>query len=140
MLINYHSFADANLIPNDPQSVFVFGSNTLGIHGAGLARVAVKRFGALSGKPKGLQGQSYAIITKDLGKPVHPSVTAPAIVDQIKLLYEYAKKRPLLRFYIPYTKGGTNRSGYSAEEIFEMFTKNIEVPTNILFHESYNEN
>lgn len=44
--------------------VFVFGSNVLGIHGAGAALTAVRHFGAVHGIGEGLQGQSYAIPTK----------------------------------------------------------------------------
>lgn len=45
--------------------VFVFGSNLSGIHGAGAARVAMEKFGAVWGQGRGLNGQSYAIATKD---------------------------------------------------------------------------
>jgi hypothetical protein len=47
--------------------IFVFGSNTLGRHGAGAAKQAMK-FGAKYGQARGLQGQTYAIVTKDLAK------------------------------------------------------------------------
>lgn len=45
--------------------VFVFGSNLAGIHGAGAAKVAIDKFGAVWGQGQGLNGQSYAIATKD---------------------------------------------------------------------------
>ena len=45
--------------------VFVFGSNLAGIHGAGAAKIAKKKFGAIQGQGRGLMGQSYAIATKD---------------------------------------------------------------------------
>lgn len=45
--------------------VFVFGSNLAGIHGAGAAKVAMEKFGAVWGQGRGLNGQSYAIATKD---------------------------------------------------------------------------
>lgn len=48
--------------------IFVFGSNTQGRHGKGAALLAKNKFGAIYGQAKGLQGQSYAIITKDLTK------------------------------------------------------------------------
>lgn len=44
---------------------FVFGSNLGGYHGAGAAKEALERFGAVYGKAEGLQGQSYGIPTKD---------------------------------------------------------------------------
>lgn len=45
--------------------IFVFGSNLAGIHGAGAARTAVERHGAIMGQGIGLQGNSYGIPTKD---------------------------------------------------------------------------
>ena len=40
--------------------IFVFGSNMNGNHAGGAARLAVEKFGAIMGKAKGIQGQSYA--------------------------------------------------------------------------------
>lgn len=45
--------------------IFVFGSNLLGIHGKGAALTAVKKYGAINGQRIGLQGNSYAIPTKE---------------------------------------------------------------------------
>lgn len=61
MIRRYHK--DGTL-PTDGE-IFVFGSNESGIHGAGAARVANKQFGAPWGQGFGLNGQSYAIATKD---------------------------------------------------------------------------
>ena len=47
------------------KTVFVFGSNLAGIHGAGSAREALLRHGAIYGQGIGLAGNSYAIPTKD---------------------------------------------------------------------------
>ena len=52
----------------EPNVIFVFGSNTEGKHGAGAAALAKSEFGAIQGQAEGLQGNSYAIITKDLKK------------------------------------------------------------------------
>lgn len=54
-------------ISPEPGVVFVFGSNPEGRHGAGAAKVARERFGAVYGQGEGLQGNAYAIPTKDLG-------------------------------------------------------------------------
>ena len=51
-----------------PNQIFVFGSNTQGRHGLGAAKIALQKFGAKYGQAEGIQGQSYAIITKDLTK------------------------------------------------------------------------
>ena len=45
--------------------IFVFGSNSAGIHGAGAARIALLFFNAKTGVGNGLTGQSYAIPTKN---------------------------------------------------------------------------
>lgn len=47
------------------RAVFVFGSNEAGFHGAGAARDALLKYGAKLGQAFGLQGQSYAIPTKN---------------------------------------------------------------------------
>ena len=49
----------------EPNYVFVFGSNPEGRHGAGAARTALQ-FGAKYGVGRGLQGQTYALVTKNL--------------------------------------------------------------------------
>lgn len=48
-----------------PNEIFVFGSNALGMHHAGAARVAYNEFGAEWGNGEGLQGQSYSIPTME---------------------------------------------------------------------------
>lgn len=41
--------------------VFVFGSNSQGLHYGGAAKVAAEKFGAIMGQGHGMQGKSYAI-------------------------------------------------------------------------------
>ena len=48
-----------NIIPEE-NTVFVFGSNPEGRHGAGAAKIAKEKFGAIYGQGEGLQGSSYA--------------------------------------------------------------------------------
>ena len=45
--------------------IFVFGSNLAGYHGAGAALFALKSHHAVYGVGEGIQGDSYAIPTKD---------------------------------------------------------------------------
>lgn len=54
-----------NITQLAPNEVFVFGSNLAGIHGAGAALLAARRFGATRGIGIGRMGQSYGIPTKD---------------------------------------------------------------------------
>lgn len=56
------------LIKPDANTIFVFGSNPKGIHGAGAAATAKTQFGAIQGQGEGLQGNAYALPTKDLDK------------------------------------------------------------------------
>lgn len=51
-----------------PNEVILVGTNTKGIHGKGLAKLAKDKFGLLPGISKGLCGQCYGIVTKDLAK------------------------------------------------------------------------
>lgn len=122
-----------------PNQIFVFGSNTQGRHGLGAAKTAKDKFGAKYGQAEGLQGQSYAIITKDLTKDdkKNPSRTPEQIKEQIHKLYEFARKNPDKEFLVAYSKDGKNLNYYSNEDMAEMFASE-EVPSNIVFEEGFN--
>ena len=51
-------------ITPDANTIFVFGSNPEGRHGAGAAKIAREKFGAIYGQGEGLQGNAYALPTK----------------------------------------------------------------------------
>lgn len=120
----------------EPHQIFVFGSNTEGKHGAGAAKIAKLKYGAIYGKAIGRQGQSYAIITKDLSKGMR-SITPYLIKGQINDLYNYAKQHPELEFHIAYANIGIkNLNGYSHEEMADFFSC-VEIPENIFFSTSY---
>jgi hypothetical protein len=139
-----------------PNHVFVFGSNPQGIHGAGGAKVATG-FGAKYGIGRGLQGQTYALVTKNLNagfkepstgivydKAGYKSVSSEQISENIKELYVVAKNHPDLLFIISYKyetweNGQPKKSlnGYDGKEIFDLFTKNKDVPSNMVFHNSF---
>jgi hypothetical protein len=55
-------------IKPEQNTIFVFGSNPEGRHGAGAAKIAKEQFGAIYGQGEGIQGNSYAIPTKDIYK------------------------------------------------------------------------
>ena len=60
-----------NITP-DANTIFVFGSNPEGRHGAGAAKIAREQFGAKYGVGEGLTGNAYALPTKDLrSKPLY---------------------------------------------------------------------
>ena len=122
----------------DENGIFVFGSNTQGRHGKGAALTAKNMFKAVYGRAKGLQGQSYAIVTKDLTKPTHPSVTRQSIEEQIAELYKYANENPGKEMYVAYAGSGANLNGYSNEEMAQMFASS-PIPNNIVFEAGFNE-
>lgn len=124
-----------NLAPNQ---VFVFGSNTQGRHGKGAALTAKNKFGAIYGQAEGPQGQSYAIITKDLTKNTHPSRTPEQIKEQVHNLYEYARENPDKEFLVAYSGKGTNLNAYSNQEMADMFSSE-PIPNNIVFEQEFNE-
>lgn len=139
-----------------PEHVFVFGSNPQGRHGAGAAKAALA-FGAKYGIGRGLQGQSYALVTKNLkagfkepGTGIvyetegFQSVNKTQIEHNILELFEIAEKNPDKYFIVSYKyetwpNGSPKKSlnGYSGEEMWEMFTNNKVVPANMVFHNSF---
>lgn len=86
------------------------GSNALGMHHAGAARVAYNEFGAEWGNGEGLQGQSYSIPTME-GE--HNTKLA------IMRFTQYAREHPELKFLV--TPVGCGIAGYTPEEIAPMF-------------------
>ena len=61
--MNYYSGYINELKENE---IFVFGSNPEGRHGAGTAKIAKEKFGAVYGVGRGLTGQCWALPTKNL--------------------------------------------------------------------------
>lgn len=118
--------------------VFVFGSNTQGRHGKGAALVARNNFGAVYGQAEGIQGRSFAIITKDLTSRTQPSRTPEQIKEQIHKLYEYTKQNPGKEFLVAYSASGTNLNFYSNDQMAEMFASE-NIPNNIVFEEGFNK-
>jgi hypothetical protein len=98
------------------REIFVFGSNTAGIHGAGAARFAVKNHGAIYGQGFGLQGNSYAIPTKDDKIKTLPLDVIAKYVDEFIF---YASYHFDWKFKV--TAIGTGLAGYTAQQIAPMF-------------------
>ncbi|MDD4109963.1 MAG: hypothetical protein PHS54_00255 [Clostridia bacterium] len=119
----------------EPDQIFVFGSNTQGRHGAGAALVALQKFGAIYGQSAGWQGNSYAIITKDLTKNIHPSITPERIIEQIQQLYLHARVS-LKEFFIAYKGTGKLLCGYTPQQMAKMFACE-DIPNNIIFEETF---
>lgn len=121
---------DGDITP-DKDTVFVFGSNTEGRHGKGAAKLAKDKFGAKYGQSEGLQGNSYAIPTKNLKKGTR-SVAMKDITQSIKKMYDVAKKNPDKQFKVAY-RTDSNLSGYKLSEFATMFKYAGDAPENVVF-------
>jgi uncharacterized protein (DUF1810 family) len=97
-----------------PNQIFVFGSNALGYHTGGASGTARKKFGAVWGKPEGIQGQSYAIPV-DFGK----GNVAPDIQPYVDRFIAYAKTHPENHFFV--TRVGCGIAGFTDQEMAEHF-------------------
>ena len=97
-------------------TIFVFGSNQLGIHGAGSAKFAKEYYGARMGTGKGIQGHSYAIPTKE-------SPTQDMHFDKIRKhvneFKQYAYDHPELLFQV--TKVGCGLAHQPEEKMASLF-------------------
>lgn len=98
--------------------IWVFGSNLAGIHGAGAAKVAIDKFGAVWGQGLGLNGQSYAIATKDENFFTRP---LELIERDIKIfnVYTTISSNADKRWFI--TRVGCGLAGLRDEDIAPMF-------------------
>jgi len=133
-------FTPENITELKENEIFVFGSNTQGRHSLGAALIAKQKFGAIYGQSWGLQGQSYAIITKDLTKPHHEqlkSISLEFIHDQIIRFYNFAAQNKHLTFYV--VKLGCSLAGWSIPEIAEQFRNHKYIPPNIIFPKEFIE-
>ena len=104
--------------------VFVFGSNRQGRHGKGAALTARNKFGAIYGQSEGLQGQSYAIITKELRKEYQP-VSLGEIKLGVDTFIQFAKDNKHLTFYV--VELGCNLAYFTVEEIAPLFKSAIKL-------------
>lgn len=96
--------------------IFVFGSNLAGRHGKGAALHARQHHGAIYGQGIGLQGNSYAIPTKDENLKTLPLAE---IAKHVTAFIRYAMDHHGLDFEV--TKIGCGLAGYREQDIFPMF-------------------
>lgn len=134
------SYYVGNITP-DINTIFVFGSNPEGRHGAGAAKIAREHFGAIYGQGEGLQGNAYALPTKDLRVIENRglrSISEAQIIEHIKKLYEVARQNPSKQFKIAYRNTDkVSLNGYTGLEMIDMFLKAGTIPTNILFSKEW---
>ena len=130
-------------IEPEPNTIFVFGSNPEGRHGAGAAKIAREKFGAIYGQGEGLQGHAYALPTKDLRVKEnngYRSISKEQIIENIKKLYKCAKEHSNLDFKVAYRNiEKPSLNGYTGIEMIKMFDNAGPIPENIWFSQEWHD-
>lgn len=112
------------------KTVFVFGSNEAGIHGAGAAAEAYKKHGARWGFSYGHIGDSFAIPTKD--QEIREALNYYHIKGYVQGFIAYADSHPELTFKV--TRIGCGLAGLVDEDIAVLFEN---APSNCQFDEKW---
>lgn len=111
------------------REIFVFGSNLAGRHGKGAALYARCHHGAIYGQGEGLQGDSYALPTKDASLRAIP---LPILRGYVNSFLQFARDRSDLTFRL--TPIGCGLAGYRPEQIAPMF---LPVPANVILPDEF---
>lgn len=109
------------IVTFDDEPVFVFGSNELGKHGGGAARVAADKFGAIYGQGFGPQGNTFGIPTcsKPTGQP-NSEIALKKLTFYIDCFKLWAGQyEPEKSFKV--TQVGCGLAGWTKEEIAPLF-------------------
>lgn len=117
-----------NITELEPNQVFVFGSNLSGIHGGGAALTA-RKWGAELGNGVGLQGQTYAIPTKD--KEIRRTLDVEEIKPYVDEFISFAKNNTDKIFLV--TEIGCGLAGHHPSSISPLFQEckyldNVHLP------------
>lgn len=102
--------------------IFVFGSNLAGRHGKGAALDARNKHGAVYGQGVGMQGNSYAIPTKDENLRTLPLSVISGYVNQF---LQFAMMNPHQEFQV--TPIGCGLAGYKPSQIAPMFHRALQM-------------
>lgn len=133
--MNYRYHKDG-LLPTNGE-VLVFGSNTAGRHGAGLALVAAKQFGAFYGTGMGyMRGETpgahcYAIPTKGLHLQTLSLYDIRRAIGHFKYDITYTELKDLVFFV---SRVGCGLAGYRDMDIAPLFQGS---PPNCIFPEEW---
>lgn len=106
-----------------PNQIFVFGSNLLGKHAGGAARLAKDKFYAKEGVGIGPMGMSYAIPTKS---NFETTLSLNIINIYVSEFCLYAKQHPNDEFLV--TEIGCGLAGCKPQDIAPMFIPAIALP------------
>ena len=140
----------------DSNQIFVYDSNPQGMHGVGSGSKA-RKFGSKLGMGRGINGQTYGLITKNLTanyieeatgikykREGLRSLTPEQINKNVTELYEFALNNPNKVFIVSYKnekwKEGDSKkllNGYTGEEMFSFFFNKNNIPANIVMHDSF---
>jgi hypothetical protein len=119
-------YTPENIQSLEPNQIICFGANEAGRHGAGLAKLAKNKFGARYGVGRGLQGNSYALPTKDFEINTLPLYD---IEQNIKEFLDFAGENPHYEFYM--TLIGCGLANYTPDQIGPLFGK-FPIPSNVI--------
>lgn len=112
----FNDFYKSELRPKFPKDlIYVFGSNLGGFHGAGAAKEALEKYGAIYGCNFGTQGNAYAIPTKDKKLQVLPLEKIKVYVDEFVRFSQMSGHC----FYV--TPVGCGLAAYKPSEIAPLF-------------------
>lgn len=114
---------------DDPNAIFVFGSNELGIHRSGAAKAAIEDYGAVFGQGYGHQGRCFALPTKST-----PWVSLPLerVGEYVRNFLASAALNPELTYVV--TRIGCGLAGFTDTDIAPLFK---EVPDNVKLPEGW---
>lgn len=115
--------------------IFVFGSNLAGRHGKGAARHALEKWGAVYGRGRGLQGDSYAIPTKDEDLRVR---TLDQIEEELATFNRLVWRDGADKWLFILTPIGCGLAGYKREQI-RVLLERFEWPPNVVLTLSWFE-
>jgi hypothetical protein len=130
----------------EPNQIFCFGSNPVGINGSprtgkgGSALFALNKRWVSQGENMNnclsKSGKAWGIVTVSYpGKK--KSKTLDEIKQNIKKLYDFATQNIDKEFLIAYTgKSNYNLNGYSNKQLAECFSA-FKIPDNIVFEEEF---
>src|SRR5262245_17482842 len=110
----------------------VFDSDMEGKHYKGNGKVAVEKWGAIKGQAEGLQGNSYAIITRAHGfmKDRLPVRMLAQGIDRFK---EFARAHPDMIFLV--SAMGVN--GFNSFKIWDVAPLFWDVPENVMVPDKF---
>jgi hypothetical protein len=111
--------------------ILVFGSRSDGNHWRGVARTAKLQWGAIQGQAEGLQGDSYAIITRAPNWREQP-VSIKQIAEGVDRFKQFAREHPEMVFLV--SALGCGLAGFSPEKIAPLLH---DAPDNVILPELF---